>query len=92
MTKEQQFRDLVNEFETATINMTEFCRVKQVTVYSFKYWRLKIKSESQPKGFLSVQKEQPVTTDLEIIYPNGVKIKLDSKLQTELLHQLIRLY
>lgn len=103
--KRKAMYNLINQWEDSGITKKEFCTQEGITYESFRYWSKKQKEEqaslvkeSKPENtneFIpltiknqSEKKEQP-----EIIYPNGVKIRLGSSvLDTEQLRPLIHLY
>ena len=67
-----------------------YCAENGINEAKFYYWIYRIKeSDKSAAGFLTIDKASK-NNDIEIIYPNGVRIKVTNDLG--LLSQLIRLY
>jgi hypothetical protein len=79
MNKDKRMRGLVESCHKSGMGPTKFASTNGVSLYQLKYWVKKLK-ESKPSspGFIQIT---PSPTSLEnqlveIVYPNGVKIKL----------------
>lgn len=97
MDKREEMLKLVEEFEGCGMTQREFSTSKGMGFHKFNYWYRKLKKgqtgEDRLQGFFKVD---PVTAgsagrDLELLYPNGVKLKLGSD-DLSLVSRLIRLY
>lgn len=67
-----------------------YCAENGINEATFYYWFSRIKENHTAGGnFITIDKA-PRKNDIEIIYPNGVRIKVENDLG--LLSQLIRLY
>ncbi len=67
-----------------------YCAANGIKEATFYYWFLRSKENDMASGsFIAIDKSFK-KSEVEVIYPNGVRIRLDSDLA--LLSQLIRLY
>lgn len=87
-------RDLVLEFLASGKSRTVFCDELNINKYTFKYWQNKLSNETSPMKsnfikLVDVAAEKPI--DLEIIYPNGVRLKLGASTTLESIGQFIGL-
>lgn len=86
---------LMKEFENSGLSQKEFSGSKNIGFHKFNYWYRKLKREQEElSGFVRVDTGKTTShggSQLELIYPNGVKLKVDCG-DLPLLSQLIRLY
>lgn len=87
---------LMKEFESSGLTQKEFSASKDLGFHKFNYWYRKLKREKQASpGFVLVDTGSRVASivgdPLEVVYPNGVKLKVACG-DLSLLSRLIRLY
>ncbi|QCR24516.1 IS66 family insertion sequence hypothetical protein [Pontibacter sp. SGAir0037] len=78
-------------YEQSGQSQRAFCQEQGLKVSQFIYWIHKVRKEKQQvSGFMQLS-AGPAAAHLEVIYPNGVKIKVPSG-DLNTLSRLIRLY
>ena len=86
---------LMEEFTNSGLTLKEFSASKGMGVHKFNYWFRKLKNEKEDTpGFARVETGTVLSgtgEQLELVYPNGVKLKTCST-DLSLLSRLIRLY
>jgi hypothetical protein len=88
---------LVRQHRESGLNKKAFCREQGINYHRFDYWYRKTKNSSNggTPGFLKVDTRDAASgaaaPDLEIFFPNGVKVSTGSG-DLELVAKLIRLY
>ncbi len=85
---------LVRDFYSSGKTHKAFCEQAGIRSSTFSYWIKKYKLEKEPaKGFVKIDTSQvsAPNKELEITYPNGVKVKADSS-DFSILSKLINLY
>jgi len=97
-TKDQMYA-LIREWETSGQSQTKFFEAHQICKSTFGYWRKKyLRDQSQPNPtstrLIPVQIEPetvPLTesNNLEIIYPNGVRIILSGQVDAKQIKKFI---
>lgn len=82
---------LIEEWENSNESREAFCHRHNLQLSTFSYWRSRyIKSKVRPAtSFVELQPN--LGEDLEIIYPNGVKIRLTGNSPLSQIQALIRL-
>jgi len=83
---------LISQWESGNENRETFCNRHRITVATFSYWRtkyLKEKNQAPTPQFIELQPQ--VTNTLEIIYPNGVIVKLAQNSPVSDLQTMIQL-
>lgn len=86
---------LVEEFKGCGMTQGAFCDSKGISFHKFNYWYRKLKKENLGEGqvqqFIKVDTGPAKVSDdfIELIYPNGVKIKLGVS-DVELVCRLVR--
>ncbi|EKB51207.1 IS66 family insertion sequence element accessory protein TnpA [Cecembia lonarensis] len=97
MDKRQEMLKLLEEFEVSGMTQRDFSASKGMGFHKFNYWYRKLNKEQmggdQLNGFFRVDAGTVGSSgrDLELIYPNGVKLKLNAG-DLSLVSRLIRLY
>lgn len=91
MSREQEMFSLIAEFEDSPFNGREFCKSKNLARSIFYYWKKKKAQQSANTGFVEVRPKPSINKALEIIYPNGIRIKLEAS-DMALITKLIKLY
>jgi hypothetical protein len=88
---------LVEEFNSCGMTQSAFCDLKGMSFHKFNYWYRKLNKEQtggeELQGFFRVDAGTVGSSGryLELIYPNGVKLKLNAG-DLSLVSRLIRLY
>lgn len=82
--------DMVADWQRSGKSKKQYCRENGIAYSKFHYWSSRSKEDfSGPGRFIPL--EGPVDKDgIEVIYPNGVRLKVDADLA--LLSRLIHLY
>ena len=93
MTKETEMRKHYDNFLVSGLTRKVYCEKHNINVHTFEYWQCKLATKTK-SSFLTVEipeKSEAMASilQLEIQYPNGVKIK--SGLDFEIIRQLINL-
>lgn len=79
---------MIADWQQSGKSKKAYCAEKGINEAKFYYWISRIK-ETNSGSFITIDKASK-QIDIEIIYPNGVRIKVENDLG--LLSQLIRLY
>lgn len=90
--KEEEMFSLIRQWEESKKGRATFCSEYGLTVATFSYWRTKylraLKSDTSGE-FVELKPLTPIP--IEIIYPNGVIIRLPQSSSSSDLKALIRL-
>lgn len=90
MEKTERMLSLVEQWRGSGMTQKEFCMEAGIKLGTFSYWVSR--SRENEKGFMPLMPEKNnLTKEVELTYPNGVKIKIPSG-DLKTLAQLIRLY
>lgn len=90
MEKTERMLALVKQWRSSGMSQKEFCLEAGIKLGTFSYWVSR--SKESEKGFVPLVPEKNTSTkEIELIYPNGVKLKIASG-DLKTLAQLIRLY
>lgn len=92
---EQERLDTIAQYEKSGLSQRRFCEENNIKISTFSYW-LRRKKENGLSvggfgGFISVSTSTHSPGGLEIIYPNGVRLKTSNP-ELSIIRQLIRLY
>ena len=89
--KRARMFSLVEDWRQSGMTQKDFCASHGIKVPTLGYWvaRSREKAESE-SGFIMVERGSVRSKEIEIIYPNGVRLVLDGDLGV--ISQLIRLY
>lgn len=93
MSKEQEMFALIDEFQIGDLNGRDFCKVKGLVPSTFYYWKKK-KAQidtGSSTGFVTIGPNPMMDGNLELIYPNGIRLRLETS-QFSLIGKLLRLY
>lgn len=78
MEKRKQMLNLVSEWRESGLSQQQFCKLRGLTLGKFSYWV----AQSKPKpdaGFIALKPDKLTRSGkVEIHYPNGVVIKVDT--------------
>lgn len=93
MSKEQEMYGLIDEFEISGLNCRDFCKDRGLVPSTFYYWKKRKAQKESPEsgGFISIRPKTGMDGSLELIYPNGVRLRLEAP-QFTLISKLLRLY
>jgi len=88
---EAEMFPLISEWEESKATQAAFCELHNITMSTFAYWRGKYleSKDHQPPGFKKLELEW--STSLEVVYPNGVKIRLPERMSLSEVRMLIQL-
>lgn len=88
--KRDRMLSMIADWQQSGKSKKAYCAEKGINEAKFYYWISRIKeSDKSDLGFITIDKSSK-KGDVEVIYPNGVRIKVENDLG--LLSQLIRLY
>ena len=87
-------RNHIQTWQQSKQTQQQYCHENNLAYHTFLYWLNKIRSKKNPIGqaFIPVQMGQatnPIQVELEISYPNGVRLRVPADVQ--LIGQLISL-
>ncbi|ADQ17100.1 hypothetical protein Lbys_1385 [Leadbetterella byssophila DSM 17132] len=82
---------LISDWRASGKSKKQYCLEKGVSSSTFYYWFSRSQSIlGYTEGFVEIDRAKPESGAVEIIYPNGVKLRIEPDVR--LLSQLIRLY
>ncbi|MVX34387.1 MULTISPECIES: IS66 family insertion sequence element accessory protein TnpA [Myroides] len=87
MSKQEIMYSHVEDWRTSGLTQSRYCESVGIKLATFSYWVVKHKSESTQldNNFITVTKGQvSKTQEYEIVYPNGVKLRLQTDNLSEL--------
>lgn len=90
---EEKMRQLVAGLEASGITQKMYCQQHDVSHSVFQYWRKKFSGSHQQgsAGFCAIQ--PPLNTfQVELTYPNGVRVSSQQGFDAATLHSLIKLW
>ncbi|MFO7825219.1 MAG: IS66 family insertion sequence element accessory protein TnpB [Cyclobacterium sp.] len=91
----EEMTRLVREYETSGQTQTCFSEFKGVGFHKYDYWYRKLQREAKlPAGFHKIESggaSQVRDCNAELVYPNGVVLRLDRQ-EPELLSRIIGMY
>lgn len=92
MSSPEEMFKLIEDYQNSGKSQKEFCGEAGIKPSTFSYWvRKKRLKETSENGFIKIDTSSASLENLEICYPNGVKIKINRK-DIALINQLIRIY
>jgi hypothetical protein len=76
LTKKEKMFALISEWESGADRRDVFCDRNGITLATFSYWRTKYRREGTQLSprFIELKPSTPV--NLEVVYPNGVIVRL----------------
>jgi hypothetical protein len=108
MLKEDRFRELIEEQRTSGLTIKEFCSNHAIARAAFHYWKKKLTKELVRNEFIPLVVKpsgvdllkgstcSEMDTDkmplLELVYPNGTKLRVKHDLDLTHLRALVHLY
>ena len=101
----EEFRRIYEEWQHSGLSVQQFCESTGIRESRFYYWKARLKAESLPAacgGFIPVKmtgKSGNVYTAVnnggkalcEVVYPNGVMVRVTSDMSLDQLRQMITL-
>ena len=87
MSKQDKMYSHVEDWKASGLTQSRYCESVGIKLATFSYWVVKYKAESTQldSNFITVTKGQVASTqEYEIVYPNGVKLRLQTDNLSEL--------
>lgn len=88
--KRVQILAMITDWQQSGLSKKRYCAENGINEATFYYWFSRSKENDISSGGFIAMDKTGRKGDVEVIYPNGVRIKVDTDLG--LLSQLIRLY
>lgn len=89
--KREQMLAIIADWEQSGKSKKQYCKEKGISPATFYYWFSRRTGElPAAQDFIRIDRLRHESREIEIIYPNGVRLKVENDLV--LLSQLIRLY
>ena len=91
MTHHEKMLHLVEVYQQSGLSQRAFCQEQGLKLSQFPYWIQKVRKEKQASsGFVQLSPPEPAA-QMEVIYPNGVKVRLPAQ-DLQLVSRLLHLY
>ena len=88
--KRERMLSMIADWQDSGKSKKSYCAEKGINEATFYYWFSRMRENNTSRGsFITIDKVRG-KSDVEIIYPNGVRIKIENDLA--LVSHLIRLY
>lgn len=101
----EEFRRIYEDWQTSGLSVQQFCKDRGILESRFYYWKAKLKGPSQPSScgsFIPVRMSRKSGVSLtgpaggggalcEIVYPNGVTVRVTSDMTLDQFRQMITL-
>ncbi|WP_413511711.1 IS66 family insertion sequence element accessory protein TnpA [Myroides odoratus] len=88
MSKQDIMYSHVEDWKTSGLTQATYCEEQGLKLATFSYWIQKYYKQSDQddtSSFIAISKEEPFTKkEYEIIYPNGVKLRVHTENLSEL--------
>lgn len=92
MSSPEEMLKLIEAYQKSGLSQKKFCWEFGIKPSTFSYWVRKERLKDMSKnGFVKIDTSSVSSENLEVCYPNGVKIKVDKK-DIALVNQLIGIY
>ncbi len=83
--------------QTSGLTVQEFCTAEHISQANYYYWRKRLLLEENPEAamFVPVCIEKPkqqlehVPENLELTYPNGVRLSVSTRCELKLIRELV---
>lgn len=72
----ENWQEILSRIESSGLSIAQYCRENGLKPHTVRYWKQKRAEQTSPSGFVAIQTE--AVSALEIVYPNGVRLKLAS--------------
>ncbi len=88
---------MMGQQQTSGLTVREFCLAEHISPANFYYWRKRLLLEENPETSIFVpvsiekpkRQPEPVAENLELTYPNGVRILVSTKCELNLIRELV---
>ena len=88
---------MMEQQQTSGLTVREFCTAENISPANFYYWRKRLLLEENPEATRLVpvciekpkRQPEPVHGNLELTYPNGVRISVSTKCELNLIRELV---
>ncbi len=91
--KRERMQSLVAAWPSSNQSKSQFCQENNVNESTFDYWRRKSRRETSTNGrFIKVAQAPLPCANIEVHYPNGVRIVIVASHDLTLLSELVHLY
>ncbi|MGL5275934.1 IS66 family insertion sequence element accessory protein TnpA [Myroides sp.] len=88
MSKQEIMYSHVEDWKTSGLTQSKYCESVGINLATFSYWVIKYKNKTLEKGvsnFIAIDKTSKTEgKEYEIVYPNGVKLRVETKDLSEL--------
>jgi len=90
----QEWFSLIEQCEASDIAVKEFCKTEGINPSNYYYWMKRFRSKEPDFAPLKITSKALVNTAhvYELVYPNGVMLRLGQGIGLGELSQLLRLY
>lgn len=88
-----KMKQMVMDFEKSSVSQKDYCAQQDIPLSVFAYWKKKLLASElgfEP-GFRLID-QKPLSFQVELTYPNGVRLSSPMGLDTPTLHMLINLW
>ena len=87
---------LIEQWKASGLTQKDFCRDRKISISKFLYWNKRYQNQERTvSGFVPLTVEYGTLHEgqnIEIIYPNGVLIRLTAHTSSTLIGELVRMY
>jgi len=88
MSKQEMMYSHVEDYKASGLTQSRYCENVGIKLATFSYWVIKYKNENiqnSSSNFITINKEHITESkEYDIIYPNGVKLRVETKDLNEL--------
>lgn len=84
----KDWNQILEEQKASGDNVSRFCQAKGLNKASF-YYHQKRRRVSSDTGFIRIETGLVESTGIEIVYPNGVRLKLSGKVPLSQISRLV---
>lgn len=88
MNKQEIMYSHIEDWKASGLTQAAYCGKQRLKLPTFSYWVQKYHKQSSqtvPSSFISISKADPIAKrEYEIIYPNGVKLRVHTENLSEL--------
>ena len=91
ISRKQEMFALIEDSLNSRLTKTQFCKERKISHSQFYYWQKRYRQQqAEEAGFLPVQiSGRSGAGDIEIIYPNGVQVRLGGGVPLSFVRSLI---
>ena len=88
---QEEMCSYIDEWKQSGLSRKAFCRKRGIAPSTFSYWYTKYTPSDSGQGGDFVEVNPILSESIEVIYPNGVKIRMPQKSSLSALQALINL-